>query len=135
MDPSERLELIMEQLGFLDTLSEDHVIVVEGRKDVESLNNLGIEGDFMMVQVSGGPIRIAECLWNNRSKAVILTDWDRRGDLLAEDLKRNMDSLQVRYNIDVRKELSHLCRPFCKDVESLHTVVSLLESRINSTTN
>ena len=129
MDPNERLELIMEQLGLLDILSEDHAIVVEGRKDVESLNNLGIEGDFMMVQVSGGPIRIAECLWNNRSKAVILTDWDRRGDSLADDLRRNMDSLQVRYNVDVRKELAHLCRPFCKDVESLYSVVRLLESR------
>ena len=135
MDPSERLELIMEQLGLLDILSEDHAIVVEGRKDVESLNNLGIHGEFLMVQVSGGPIRIAESLWNNGSKAVILTDWDRRGDLLAEDLKRNMDSLLVRYNIEVRKELAHLCRPFCKDVESLHSVVSLLDSRMNVTAN
>ena len=119
----------MEQLGLLDILSEDHAIVVEGRKDVESLNNLGIHGEFLMVQVSGGPIRIAESLWNNGSKAVILTDWDRRGDSLADDLRRNMDSLQIHYNIEIRRELAHLCRPFCKDVESLHSVVNLLESR------
>ncbi len=119
----------MEQLGLLDILSEDHAIVVEGRKDVKALNNLGIEGKFMMVQVSGGPVRIAENLWNNGSKAVILTDWDRRGDQLAEDLIRNMDSLQIHYNIEIRRELAHLCRPFCKDVESLHSVVNLLESR------
>lgn len=129
MDPDERLELIMEQLEALAVQSEDHVIVVEGRKDVASLNALGIHGTFCMVQVEGGPVRIAERIWNLGMPAVILTDWDRRGDLLESDLVRNMDALQVRYDISIRKELAHLCRPYCKDVESLDSVIALLESK------
>lgn len=131
MDPSERLELIEEQLESLDALSRDHVLVVEGRKDVAALNSLGIEGTVLMVQVSGGPVRISEHIWHMGMPAVILTDWDRRGDALADDLARNMDSLQVKYNTDVRRELAHLCRPFCKDVESLDSVLELLRSRAN----
>lgn len=126
MDPSERLELIAEQLEALDVLSADHVIVVEGRKDVVSLNALGIDGTFAMVQVEGGPIRVSERIWHMGSPAVILTDWDRRGDLLSDDLRRNMDALEVRYNTEIRNELAHLCRPFCKDVESLYSIVTKL---------
>lgn len=129
MDPSERLELIEEQVEALDVLSRDHAIVVEGRKDVAALNAIGIDGMFLMVQVEGGPVRIAERLWTMGRPAVILTDWDRRGDLLEEDLRRNMDALEVRYDVSVRKELAHLCRPFCKDIESLDSVMDLLRSR------
>ncbi len=130
MNDEERLECITEVLERLQTLAEDHIVLVEGLKDVDALRKVGIDAEFHCVQSSGGPIRAAEHVWRSGKRAVILTDWDRRGGNLADSLRTNLESLCVGYDESVRRELSALCRCLSKDVESLDAVVSLLESRI-----
>lgn len=133
MDDAERLEGILDALDRLKELSVDHVILVEGSKDVSALEAAGVVGDIFCVQSGGGPIRAAEYAWRRRAPAAIMTDWDRRGDNLAEVLAENLDSLGVGWDGSVRRDLSALCRPFCKDVESLDSVISLLRTRSQST--
>lgn len=133
MDDAERLEGILNALDRLKGLSADHIILVEGSKDVSALEAAGVVGDFFCVQSGGGPIRAAEYAWRRGAPAAIMTDWDRRGDNLAEALVENLDSLGVGWDGSVRRDLSDLCRPFCKDVESLDSVISLLESRSQPT--
>lgn len=132
MDDSERLEGILGALDRLKELSADHIILVEGSKDVSALEAVGVAGDIFCVQSGGGPIRAAEYAWRRGTPAVIMTDWDRRGGNLADALVENLDSLGVGWDDSVRRDLSVLCRPFCKDVESLDSVISLLESRSKS---
>jgi dTMP kinase len=127
MEAAERLERFDSVLDDLSELSADHVLLVEGRNDVLALEALGIHGDFFCVQVSGGPVRAAEYAWNAGKPAVILTDWDRRGDSLEEDLARNLSSLGVRFDTAIRERLSWVCRPYCKDVENVHNVHAMLE--------
>ncbi len=129
MDPNERLNGIADAL---DSIPEESVVLVEGRKDVTALRTLGVKSDVFTVQVSGGPMRAAEFLWKIGKTAVILTDWDDRGNRLANDLAKSMDSLGVRYNTGIREKISLLARPYCKDVESLDSVVNLLKSKIDS---
>lgn len=124
MDPRERLDGILETISELS--SSDSVILVEGRKDVGALNALGAECDFIQVQSSGGPMHAAEEVWRSGRSAVILTDWDDRGNRIADDLSRCLDSLGVSYDTGIRDRLSYLARPYCKDVESLDSVVRTL---------
>jgi len=131
MDDAERLEGILDALDRLRELSADHVLLVEGAKDVDALRALGIEGDFFRVQSSGGPVKAAEYAWSNGKGAVILTDWDRRGGSLAEALRENLDSLGVPYDDSVRRDLAVLSRPYSKDVESMDSVVELLSARVD----
>ena len=133
MDDAERLEAIEEALDRLRRLSSDHVILVEGSKDVSALEAVGVTGDMFCVQSGGGPVRAAEYAWRRKRPAVIMTDWDGRGGNLAGTLADNLDSLGVRWDGSVRRDLSALCRPFCKDVESLDSVVSLLSTRAQNT--
>lgn len=130
MDDAERLEGVLAALERLSELAEDHIILVEGLKDVDALRKVGVDGDFYCVQSSGGPLKAAEHVWRSGRPAVIMTDWDRRGGSLAEALRENLSSLGAGYDDTVRRDLAVLCRPYSKDVESLDSVVALLESRL-----
>ncbi len=120
---SDRYDMIIELLEELDDLSTDRVILVEGRLDVMALEHLGIRGDMFTVQSSGGPIKAAEYVYKKKKKAVILTDWDRKGDIIASDLEIQLSALDVQYDIDIRNRLVGLCRIDIKDVQSLDELV------------
>ncbi len=129
MDDGERLEGIQALLDELSSMSGTHIILVEGLKDVDSLRNVGVDGEFYCVQSGGGPVKAAEHVWHSGKQAVIMTDWDRRGGSLARSLRENLSALDVRYDDRIRRELATLCRPYVKDVESVDAVVELLSSR------
>ena len=132
MNDAERLERIEEVLETLDGLSEDHVILVEGIKDIRALEAVGIRGDFFTGQASGGPVAAAEYVESRGCGAVVLTDWDRKGDFLAEQLVSLLPP-GPRIDTAVRSELARLCGSLSKDVESLDSVVSRLRALCGST--
>ncbi len=123
---ADRYEAIIQILEDLDGLSEDHVILVEGRNDVSALEHLGITGDIFTVQSSGGPIKAAEYVFGKRKKAVILTDWDPKGNIIASDLENQLSALDVSYDKDIRERLAGQCRIDIKDVQSLDELVKRL---------
>ena len=73
-------------------------------------------------------MRAADYGWRSKKRAVSLTDWDRRGGNLAHTLRENLVSLGVSYDDTVRSDLAFLTRMYAKDVESLDSVVELLEN-------
>ena len=130
MTEAERLEAIQILLERLDELSRTHVLLVEGKKDCEALDSLGISGDFFQVQSGGGPVAAADYVRSHGGKAVILTDWDRRGNTLADDLQSMLEGNSSDIDTQIRRELSGLCRMYIKDVESLDSLVGLLSGKV-----
>ena len=130
MTEEERLDAIQLLLERLDGLSADHVILVEGKKDREALDSLNIRGDVFQVQSGGGPVAAADYVREHGGKAVILTDWDRRGNTLAEDLQSMLEGNSSDINTQIRRELSGLCRMYIKDIESLDSLVALLAGKV-----
>ncbi len=128
MSDEVRLEEILKVLGRLKELSADHVILVEGRKDREALAYLGISGDVFQIQSSGGPSAAAEYVESRRGKAVILTDWDRRGGNLAAALRDILGRDNPDIDGSVREDLSRLSRHYIKDVEALDSLVDRLSA-------
>lgn len=128
MSDEVRLEEILKVLGRLKELSADHVILVEGRKDREALAYLGISGDVFQVQSSGGPSAAAEYVESRGGKAVILTDWDRRGGNLAAALRDILGRDNPDIDGSVREDLSRLSRHYIKDVEALDSLVDRLSA-------
>lgn len=122
MMPRERLEAIESVLNEMDELPEDWVIVVEGLRDRKALETLGLHREMIMVQSEGGPLRISEHLYRNDLKAVILTDWDDKGEKIAMELKRNLSSLCVPFDLTARTRLKDLSIKDIKDVESLDSL-------------
>lgn len=124
----ERHSRISEVLEELRTLSEDHVLLIEGKKDGYALDALGIIGDRYMVQSGGGPVDAVQYVEKHGGKAVILTDWDRRGESLAEYLAT---LLGPKANTDIRDRLIKYCKTDIKDMESLDTLMARLGSSDN----
>ena len=123
MNDEERLEEILEVLSELSDLAMDHIILIEGMRDKDALRSLGIEGETFMIQSEGGPLKAAEYVTKNGNKAVILTDWDRKGGIIAADMSRYLSSFGVEYDTSIRSRLSMLCKKYIKDVESLDSLV------------
>lgn len=128
MSDEVRLEEILKVLGRLKELSADHVILVEGRKDREALAYLGISGDVFQIQSSGGPSAAAEYVESRGGKAVILTDWDRRGGNLAAALRDILGRDNPDIDGSVREDLSRLSWHYIKDVEALDSLVDRLSA-------
>lgn len=132
MNDAERFELLEAYIEELEELSQDHIILIEGNKDRRALSKL-IGDDFQCIEVQrdGGPIRAAEMLYESGSSAVIFTDWDRKGELLAHELEIHLKNMEVPFNSELRKKLSGISKKDIKDVESLASFYSRLYTMTN----
>ncbi len=78
-------------------------IIVEGKKDKKALNNIGL---FNVHTLQGDYRRIVKKLKDkNVKKVFILTDFDRRGDELAETLKGELIAQIIDFDLEKRKRL------------------------------
>ncbi|MDD7478392.1 MAG: Toprim subdomain protein [Methanomassiliicoccales archaeon] len=130
MNDDERLRRLDEILDRIQSMSSDHVILVEGKNDRRSLLDLNLSLDTIEVQRDGGPLRAAEMVYESGKKAIILTDWDDRGDRLAKDLSEQLSALCIPYDMNIRKDLRDICIKDIKDVESLHSLYVRLERNV-----
>ena len=116
----EQLEELRNAIDELIELNKTTPVIVEGKKDVESLRSLGIEGEIINYNSGKSIIATCESVAEKYNEIIILTDWDRKGGTLARELKRCLESLGIRTNTDIRARLAVLCRKDIKDVESLN---------------
>ena len=121
-----RLERIEELLSELSEYSErGAIIIVEGKRDVISLKRLKIEGNFELA--TRHPLfNFTEKIAQLGSEVVILTDWDRRGDMLAAKLSGYFQNFGLKPELEIRNKLRLISQKEIKDVESLYTYVSKL---------
>src|SRR5574341_285773 len=86
LEEIERLEKLEEIILELKERAEaGAIIVVEGRKDVDSLVSLGIKGEIKLA--SQQPLlEFTEQLSKRRKEIILLTDWDRKGGIMARKI-------------------------------------------------
>ena len=121
-----RLERIEELLSEISEYSSrGAIIIVEGKRDVLSLKKLGIEGNFELA-TRHSLFNFSERIAKLGNEVVILTDWDRRGDLLAIKLSGYFESFGLKPELEIRNKLRLISQKEIKDIESLYTYVSRL---------
>ena len=122
-----RLELFE---GLIDEIVErtrsGAVIVVEGKRDIIALKKLGITG-HIETSTHQPLLVFAESLAKDTTEIIILTDWDRRGDILADKITTYLQNVGITPDLDIRRRISSLVKREVKDVESLHTYVVKLK--------
>lgn len=130
-----RLERIEELLSEISEYAEKGaIIIVEGKRDILSLKKLGIEGNFELA-TRYSLFNLSERIAQLGSEVVILTDWDRRGDLLATKLSGYFESFGLNPELEIRNKLRFIVQKDIKDVESLYTYVSKLRLKTGSCSN
>jgi len=130
----ERLEKIEELLLELQSLADSGaIIIVEGRKDEESLRSLGIKGDIRLA--SQMPLlEFTEMLSKSGRKIILLTDWDKKGGIVARSIIRHLLVYGIMPNVDIRSRIRSLVKKRIKDVESLNNYVNKLRYELHGIT-
>jgi 5S rRNA maturation endonuclease (ribonuclease M5) len=127
-----RLERIEELLAELSEYSErGAIIIVEGKRDILSLKRLGIEGNFELA-TRYSLFNFSERIAKLDREVIILTDWDRRGDLLAVKLSNYFGNFGLKPELQIRNKLRLICQKEIKDIESLYNYVSRLRLKTGS---
>ena len=126
LEDIERLEKLERLILELQDMSDSGtIIVVEGRRDVESLRSLGIKGDIKLS--SQQPLLdFTEVLSRCGKDIVILTDWDRKGGIAARKIIDYLNSYGIMPNTDIRARIGFLVKKRIKDIESLSRYIGKL---------
>ncbi len=128
--PKEALEQLTTILEELESRPEDVVLLVEGKRDRGALNLLGVRGEIVQVQTCDGLLGVAEDLALRNKKAIILTDWDRKGGQLCLLLKNALKANSVEHEARTRSRLVHIVSGEIKDIESLPSFFSRLVAQV-----
>lgn len=124
-----KLNALVDLLERLSKVAEKHTpIIVEGKSDVDALQELGVKGEFICVKASLKPLHsLLECIKGD--EAIILTDFDRRGAELASRLKKALEKMRIKPNLFYWKEISGLVRHDVKDIEGLASYIYTLRKK------
>lgn len=94
-------------------------IIVEGRNDVDSLKELGVNGKIL--KVKGCNMGLYDFIYSlsSEEEAIILTDFDREGDEIATELTRELTKIGVKADNRLRRKIKCLIRHEVVGVEDL----------------
>jgi 2,5-diamino-6-(ribosylamino)-4(3H)-pyrimidinone 5'-phosphate reductase len=125
-------------LQILDALVEESAkgtpIVVEGKKDVETLRAFGVEGTVISVKTGGKSFLdvISEIEQTGVPEVVLFLDFDRRGKEGTKRLKQNLERTKIKPNVKFWRELSALLGKEIQCIESLTAYMVTLRAKIGA---
>ena len=120
----------------LNTLAEESArgttVLVEGRKDVETLRNLGVQGPILTVKTGGKSFLdvVSELEEQRLAKVVLLLDFDRRGKQGTNRLRRNLERTGIKVDLVVWLALLGSVGKDVQCVEGLTAYLKRLKARI-----
>lgn len=100
-------------------------ILVEGKKDTRALKDLDCTGQIIELNNGNSLLSTVESLVKlcTSKSFIILTDWDRTGNILADKLKRYGESCDLIPNMKIRDELILICSKDIICIEELPTLI------------
>jgi 5S rRNA maturation endonuclease (ribonuclease M5) len=108
--------------ALLEASRQGAAIIVEGRKDVKALRSLGAKGPVIMASQKPA-LDLAEEAGRRYPEVIVLTDWDQKGDEMAQNIELYLRHTAARADLDIRSRIKKLVKKEIKDVESLSLYV------------
>ncbi|RLE63818.1 MAG: hypothetical protein DRJ38_06660 [Thermoprotei archaeon] len=106
------------------------VVIVEGVHDESVLRSLGYRGEILKFSSFRGVLSISDFLERefSRKSVLILTDYDRRGEMINKRIKKALESSYVKIEERLRKELKILLLKYSmKTIEEAREFVNYSE--------
>ncbi len=125
----ERLLKVLERLG--NKAASKVPILVEGKKDVAALANLGIVGKTIQVKV-GGKVLEDRLYMTREREVIVLVDFDDYGTELAKEIVNILQPSGVKPDLRFWREIRALVRKDVKDVEGLPSYLESLKKKVES---
>jgi len=110
-------------------------IVVEGKRDRETLNKLGFHGPIELVNRGWSLDRLVTHLtekWgenkmvDGEGPVILMMDWDRTGGRLQRTLLNQFEALDIKIDQNCRNTLLKCLKPETRTVEGLGFLTNLL---------
>lgn len=93
-----------------------NAVIVEGRHDLQALDDLGIGGHHLVIHRGRAlEVRIDELVWQAREHGwtmILLTDWDRTGGRLAERIEQGLAG-RVPLDTECRRRVASASHTRC----------------------
>lgn len=124
-DKEEKIREILETLKAES--ANGTPIVVEGRKDIETLLALGVEGVMLAAKAGGKSFLdvVIEVEELGVREAILFLDFDRRGKEGTKKLKQGLERSGITPNVTFWKELQGLLG---RDIQCIESLVSYLQT-------
>jgi 2,5-diamino-6-(ribosylamino)-4(3H)-pyrimidinone 5'-phosphate reductase len=94
----EELEKVIEELR---VANESAPILVEGEKDRNALQFLGINGTILVLHRGKGIPALCDQIAANHKEIILLMDWDKKGRRLTHFIKQNLRG-RIKINLKIR---------------------------------
>jgi 5S rRNA maturation endonuclease (ribonuclease M5) len=114
--------------------SKGTLILVEGKKDVDALRALGVEGPIKCVKTGGKSFLdiVSEVEKADVSEVILLLDFDRRGKQGTNRLRRNLERGGTKVNLEFWLALLGLIGKDVQCVEGLSAYLENLRAKMGS---
>jgi len=125
-------------LKVLEALAEKAVkgtpIVVEGKKDVDALRALGVDGTVLTVKTGGKSFldAVSEIERIDVPEVILFLDFDRRGKQGTKRLKRSLERAKINPNVKFWRALLALVGKEIQCIESLTAYLETLRAKISA---
>ena len=125
----EKIEQILTQLS--EESARGKTIVVEGKKDVQALHELGVNGTIVTVKTGGKSFLEAtvEIEALGASEVILFLDFDRRGREGTTRLQKSLERGKIKVNLKFWCELRGLVGREIQCIESLPCYLRNLHER------
>jgi 2,5-diamino-6-(ribosylamino)-4(3H)-pyrimidinone 5'-phosphate reductase len=128
----EREERIQQVLACLiEESSRGILIIVEGKNDVETLRQLGVQGEIISAKTGGRTQQdvICELEESGDKEVIMLLDFDRRGREWTRVLKQRLEKARIKPNLTFWNDLMRFAGREVKDVEGLASYIQTLKKK------
>jgi 5S rRNA maturation endonuclease (ribonuclease M5) len=128
-EKQEKLEQLVTKLA--EEAAKGKPIVVEGQKDAQALQELGVNGAILTVK-TGGKSFLEATLEIERlgvGMVILLLDFDRRGKEGTLRLKHDLERAEINVNTRFWWELQALVGREIQCIESLPSYLSTLQQK------
>jgi 5S rRNA maturation endonuclease (ribonuclease M5) len=133
-EKEEKLQHVLECLA--EESAKGTPIIVEGKKDIETLRTLGVQGKIISAK-TGGKTRldtISEIEETGAREIILLLDFDRTGKEWTARLKHHMEHARIKSNTLFWAELLGLVGKEVKDIEGLSAYIETLKKKTEKKT-
>jgi 5S rRNA maturation endonuclease (ribonuclease M5) len=125
-DKLEKIEKILTQLT--EESARGKLIVVEGKKDAQTIRDLGVKGTVLTLKTGGKSFLEATAEIENLcvGEVILLLDFDRRGVEGTKCLQRNLERLKIRPNVRFWHALHAIVGREIHSIESMSNYLQTL---------
>lgn len=122
---ADRADRLREVLQALYEVNKRIPVIVEGRRDINALRKIGLVGDIITLHSGKGVYEFCEDISENYSNAVLLMDWDDKGEKLFRALAEGLAGLWEEF-ASLREIIKVLCQKDIKDIEGIPGLIERL---------